>query len=88
MEWVHAALCRDVDPELFFPLGNTGPAAIQVDAAKAVCARCDVRLECLDWAMGTGQDSGVWGGFSEEERRALKRARRRGRLRTGASAAG
>jgi WhiB family redox-sensing transcriptional regulator len=78
MEWVYRALCKDEDPELFFPVGTTGPAATQVHAAKSVCARCPVRLECLEWAMGTGQDSGVWGGLSEEERRALRRARRRG----------
>ena len=79
MDWVHRALCRDEDPELFFPIGNTGPAASQIDAAKAVCGRCTVRLQCLEWAMATGQDAGVWGGLSEEERRALERARRRGR---------
>jgi WhiB family redox-sensing transcriptional regulator len=81
MEWVHRALCKDEDPELFFPVGNSGPAASQIDAAKAVCVRCDVRLECLEWAMRTAQGSGVWGGLSEEERRALRRARKRGSLR-------
>ena len=38
MDWVHYARCRDEDPELFFPVGTTGPAAMQVDAAKLVCA--------------------------------------------------
>jgi WhiB family redox-sensing transcriptional regulator len=80
MEWVHRARCKDEDPELFFPIGTTGPAAIQAEMAKAVCARCDVRELCLEWALATGQDSGVWGGTSEEERRALRRARRRGQL--------
>ena len=78
MEWLRRAACVGEDPELFFPVGTTGPAASQIDAAKAVCVRCDVRLECLEWAMGTSQGSGVWGGLSEEERRALRRARRRG----------
>lgn len=78
MEWVHRARCKDEDPELFFPLGSTGPAARQVEQARAVCMACDVRPECLEWAISTGQDSGVWGGLSEEERRALRRARRRG----------
>lgn len=77
MEWVHRARCRDVDPELFFPVGTTGPAAAQIDAAKAVCVQCAVRDECLDWALTTGQDAGVWGGTSEEERRSIRRARRR-----------
>jgi WhiB family redox-sensing transcriptional regulator len=77
MEWVHRAKCKDEDPELFFPVGTTGPAAAQIDDAKAICMQCAVRLECLDWALATGQDAGVWGGMSEEERRALRRARRR-----------
>lgn len=77
MEWVHRAKCRDVDPELFFPVGTTGPAAAQIDAAKAVCVNCAVRDECLEWALTTGQDAGVWGGTSEEERRSIRRARRR-----------
>ena len=80
MEWVHRARCKDEDPELFFPVGTTGPAATQTTRAKSVCQRCDVRAECLEWAMATGQDSGVWGGLSEEERRSLRRARRRGQL--------
>jgi WhiB family redox-sensing transcriptional regulator len=77
MDWVHRARCKDEDPELFFPIGTAGPAATQIAAAKSVCSRCEVRLECLEWAMGTGQEAGVWGGLSEDERRALRRARRR-----------
>jgi WhiB family transcriptional regulator, redox-sensing transcriptional regulator len=77
MEWVHRARCKDEDPELFFPIGTTGPAAAQIDAAKAICMECPVRVECLEWSLATGQDAGVWGGMSEEERRALRRARRR-----------
>ncbi len=73
MDWRHRALCRDEDPELFFPIGTTGPAERQVEEAKAVCARCAVTSDCLNWALDTGQDSGVWGGLSEDERRALKR---------------
>jgi len=75
--WVHQARCKDEDPELFFPIGTTGPAATQIDMAKTVCLSCEVRLECLEWSLATGQDSGVWGGMSEEERRSLRRARRR-----------
>ena len=73
MDWRHHALCRDEDPELFFPIGTSGPAALQVEEAKVVCQRCDVRPDCLTWALDTGQDAGVWGGASEDERRALKR---------------
>ena len=73
MDWRHRASCRDEDPELFFPIGNTGPALLQIDEAKAVCRRCDVVDECLTWALESGQDAGVWGGMSEDERRAVKR---------------
>ena len=82
MDWLHRARCKDEDPELFFPVGTSGPAAVQTEFAKAICMRCEVRTECLEWAMATGQDSGVWGGLSEEERRGLRRARRRGEIRT------
>src|ERR1700742_3876854 len=73
MDWRHTAVCRDEDPELFFPVGNSGPALAQIADAKLVCNRCPVTTECLSWALNTGQDSGVWGGMSEDERRALKR---------------
>ena len=73
MDWRHEAACRDEDPELFFPIGNTGPALLQIDEAKAVCRSCSVTDDCLLWALETGQDAGVWGGLSEDERRAVKR---------------
>ena len=77
MDWVHRARCKDEDPELFFPVGTTGPAALQIERARTICMQCEVRTECLEWAMVTGQDAGVWGVLSEDERRALRRARRR-----------
>jgi WhiB family redox-sensing transcriptional regulator len=77
MEWVHRARCKDEDPELFFPVGTTGTSVLQMELAKAVCGLCAVRTECLEWALATAQDAGVWGGLDEEERRALRRARRR-----------
>jgi len=64
--------CRDEDPELFFPVGNRGPAVRQIAAAKSVCFRCPVISECLTWALETGEDAGVWGGMDEDERRALR----------------
>ena len=67
------------NPELFFPVGTTGPALLQTASAKAVCARCPVMDECLAWALGSNIEFGVWGGLSEGERRALKRRRARGR---------
>lgn len=71
------AACREEDPDLFFPIGSTGPALVQTEDAKAVCRSCPVRQECLRWALDNGQDAGVWGGLDETERRALKRRSRR-----------
>ena len=73
MTWRDRAACLDEDPELFFPVGNTGPALRQIDRAKAVCRRCEAVDACLGWAMDSGQDAGVWGGLSDDERCALKR---------------
>lgn len=73
MTWRNRSACLDESPELFFPIGNTRPAALQIEAAKAVCRRCAVAATCLTWAVEARQDTGVWGGMSEDERRALKR---------------
>jgi len=81
MTWRLCGACVDEDPELFFPVGSTGPALRQVEDAKQVCRRCDVVDMCLRWALETGQDAGVWGGLSEDERRALKRRVSRSRRR-------
>ena len=72
-EWRKQALCRDTDPELFFPVGSTGQALLQLSKAKETCNQCTVRVECLQFAIDTNQDSGVWGGTSEDERRAIRR---------------
>src|SRR6476619_7933180 len=71
--WRAEALCRDTDPELFFPIGTTGAALVQIEHARAVCRQCPVQADCLDFALTTNQDSGIWGGTSEEERRVLRR---------------
>ena len=81
MDWRHRAACLEEDPELFFPIGDTGPALVQIEQAKNVCRRCPAMEECLRWALESGQDAGVWGGMSEEERRALKRRAARSRAR-------
>jgi WhiB family redox-sensing transcriptional regulator len=81
MDWRHNAVCRDEDPELFFPVGTSGLAIAQAADAKAVCGRCPVKAECLSWALNSGQDAGVWGGMSEDERRALKRRTARAKAR-------
>ncbi len=72
--WRAVSSCRDTDPDLFFPVGTTGPALEQIAAAKAVCNSCEAKDPCLEFALTTNQDSGVWGGTSEEERRKLRRA--------------
>ena len=73
--WRDHALCRDTDPELFFPVGTTGHALTSIEQAKRVCGECRVTAECLDFALETNQDSGIWGGLSEDERRAIRRHR-------------
>jgi WhiB family redox-sensing transcriptional regulator len=80
MTWRNRAACLDEDPELFFPVGNTGPALLQVQEAKAVCRRCLVVENCLQLAIDSNKDTGVFGGLSEDERRALKRRTARARL--------
>ncbi|WP_030982754.1 WhiB family transcriptional regulator [Streptomyces sp. NRRL S-1813] len=82
MDWRHDAVCREVDPEIFFPVGNTGPALLQIEEAKAVCHRCPVMGQCLQWALESRQDAGVWGGMSEDERRAMRRRAARNRARS------
>ncbi len=78
--WMSRGACRQADPELFFPIAAvTGPAARQVEAAKAVCGRCVVRPNCLSYAL-EAMPEGIWGGTTVEERRAargssLRRAR-------------
>ena len=69
-EWQEQGACREADPELFFhPQNERGLARLRRDrAAKAVCARCDVRIDCADYAIRAREPYGVWGGLTEEER--------------------
>jgi WhiB family redox-sensing transcriptional regulator len=71
--WRNAAACLINDPELFFPLDNSGPARLQAEQAKAVCRRCPVTDKCLEWALESKEGFGVWGGLTADERRALSR---------------
>jgi WhiB family redox-sensing transcriptional regulator len=71
-DWRLSAACRDLDPDLFFPIGTAGPAVTQVAEAKQVCLTCPVRQPCLDWALRHYQDYGIWGGTTELERKALR----------------
>ena len=73
------AICLEGDPALFFPIANTGAALLQVEEAKTACRRCEVVETCRNWAVESGQDAAVWGGLSEDQRRALKRREARAR---------
>ena len=79
MQWLNQARCLNEDPELFFPVGNTGPAVEQIEKAKSVCRECAVTNLCLEYAIKENQDTGVWGGMSEDERKSLKRKYARAR---------
>jgi WhiB family redox-sensing transcriptional regulator len=79
-EWRDRAACRDMNPDLFFPIGTTGPALDQIEAAKGICRVCPVKDPCLEYALASNQEAGIWGGTSEDERRKLRKrwlARRR-----------
>jgi WhiB family redox-sensing transcriptional regulator len=66
--WRDLALCAETDPEAFFP--DRGEPS---QPAKRVCRRCEVRAECLQYALDHGERFGIWGGLSERERRKLTR---------------
>lgn len=68
MEWAQDGLCLDADPEAFFP--EKGGSTKQ---AKKICSMCDVRDECLEYAIDNDERFGIWGGLSERERRKVKR---------------
>lgn len=76
--WHEDAACRapGIDPELFFPVGETGPSLRPIRAAKAVCARCPVIDECREWALRAGEPDGIWGGLTTTERQRARRRRR------------
>lgn len=71
--WRRTAACLDTDPGLFFPIGVTGSALVQIQDARAVCMGCSCQEACLEFALRSNQDTGIWGGASEEERRHLRR---------------
>jgi WhiB family transcriptional regulator, redox-sensing transcriptional regulator len=71
MDWRDRAACLGEDPDLFFPIGDSGPSVSQVQQAKKVCRRCPVIQPCLEWALASG-DEGVLGGLDDRERRRLR----------------
>lgn len=66
--WVELSLCRQTDPEAFYPEGSGSSPA----AAKAICRRCDVRENCLEYALANDEKHGVWGGRTAHERKLIK----------------
>jgi WhiB family redox-sensing transcriptional regulator len=66
--WQGLGLCAETDPEVFFP--EKGGSTRQ---AKLVCRGCEVRGECLEYALEHDERFGIWGGLSERERRRMKR---------------
>ncbi|GAA1855029.1 WhiB family transcriptional regulator [Microlunatus capsulatus] len=78
-DWRESAACAREDLNLFFPISSVGAAAQQqVEAAKAVCARCPVRQDCLEWSLDVGPEFGIFGGCTEVERRRLRNERSSG----------
>ena len=70
LSWQGQANCVGVDPDIFFP-----ERGASTKEAKAICAACAVREDCLEYALDNGEKFGIWGGTSERERRRLRRAR-------------
>ena len=70
-EWQDRGLCRQESVEVFFP-----PAEQEADDAKAVCAMCEVRQPCLEFAIAASERFGIWGGLTSQERRSLVAKRR------------
>lgn len=68
LTWQSKARCLEVDPEIFFP--ERGGSS---KAARAVCTQCEVRIECLRYALANREQFGIWGGTSERERRKLRK---------------
>lgn len=69
-EWISRGLCAQTDPEVFYPMKGGSSRA-----AKETCLACEVRLQCLDYALDNEERFGIWGGLSDVERRRMRRHR-------------
>jgi WhiB family redox-sensing transcriptional regulator len=78
-DWRAAGACLAADPDLFFPVALGTGAISQIARAQRICAGCPVRQQCLDFAMRTREQAGIWGGTTPEERIRELRARNRRR---------
>ncbi|HSW65563.1 MAG TPA: WhiB family transcriptional regulator [Bacillota bacterium] len=67
-EWQERALCAQTDPEIFFPEKGGSPRE-----AQGVCNSCEVKADCLDYALGNNERFGVWGGLTDSQRKKLRR---------------
>lgn len=74
-DWRDSGLCREEEPEAFFPVGASPKAKAQERHAKTICWRCPSLQPCGVWALERREPVGVWGGMSEAERRAILRRR-------------
>lgn len=72
--WRKGALCRDSNADLFFPIGSTGQALEMIEAAREICNQCPAKDPCLEFALQTNQEAGIWGASTEEERRMIRKS--------------
>ncbi len=72
LTWRNRAACKGIDPDIFFPVSEE-----DAEPAKAICAECPVREACLEHALAHREREGIWGGFTERERRRIVRQRRK-----------
>lgn len=72
LTWRNRAACKGIDPEIFFPVSED-----DAEPAKEICAVCPVRESCLEHALANREREGIWGGFTERERRRIVRQRRK-----------
>lgn len=72
LDWIERGACVGSDPTLFFP-GTGAEGARQAKVAKAICAGCEVRRECLEYAISNGERYGIFGGMTRDERSRYKR---------------
>jgi hypothetical protein len=71
-EWMKSALCAQVDTEIFYPERGDSASA---DAARRICSLCDVKVQCLEYALDNAERYGIWGGTNERDRRPMFKAR-------------
>ena len=70
LSWQDYSRCRGADADLFFP-----ERGASTRKAKSICTACEVRVECLEFAIVSGEKFGIWGGLSERERRKIRKER-------------